>query len=218
MKRLALFDWSHSLAGVYLEQEAFPWEAIPKIGTYISQLSEQLPTTYRELYPQVWVGPDTTIAPSAVLEGPMIIGARCEIRHAAFVRPQVICGDDVIIGNSTEVKNSILFDGVQIPHFNYVGDSILGYKAHLGAGAILSNFKATGDEIKVEWSNQRMGSGLNKLGALLGDHVEVGCNAVLYPGTIVGRGSIIYPLSPVRGTIPENTIIKNDGKHYPKRL
>ena len=207
-------DWSKSLAGAWLSEAERLWEAVPKIADFLMLLSKQLPASYREVQPSVWVGPNTEIAPTAMIVGPAIIGANCQIRHGAFVREHVICGDDVIIGNATEVKNSILFDGVQIPHFNYVGDSILGYKAHLGAGAIISNFKSTGDEIHVTIDQKKVGSGLNKLGALLGDRVEVGCNSVLYPGTIIGSDSIVYPLTPVRGTIPGNIIIKNDGKQY----
>lgn len=210
-------DWTKSLAGKYLQEEQQLWDLVPKIATLLKKISAQLPKAYQEIQPSVWVGPGTEIAPTATILGPAIIGANCQIRHGAFVREEVICGDDVIIGNATEVKNSILFDGVQIPHFNYVGDSILGYKAHLGAGAIISNFKSTGDEIHVMIDDQKVGSGLNKLGALLGDRVEIGCNSVLFPGTIVGHDSIVYPLTPVRGTIPANVIIKTDGEVYSRR-
>lgn len=209
-------DWTKSLAGKYLQEEERLWEVVPKIGDILKILRTQLPSTYQEIKPMVWVGPGTSIAPTATIQGPAIIGANCQIRHGAFVREQVICGDDVIIGNATEVKNSILFDGVQVPHFNYVGDSILGYKAHLGAGAIISNFKSTGDEIHLLIDQKKVPSGLNKLGAILGDRVEIGCNSVLFPGTIIGQDTIVYPLTPVRGTIPANVIIKNDGKQYTK--
>lgn len=212
-----LFDWQHSIAADLLQREVAVWQAIPKIATYIAQLISQLPTSYREVKAGVWVGPHTEIAPSAIIKGPAIIGAGCQIRHNAFVRKHVICGDQVLIGNATEVKNAILFDQVQVPHFNYIGDSILGHKAHLGAGAILSNYKAQGDEVYVYSNGQKIGSGLRKFGALLGDETEIGCNAVLYPGTIVGPRSIIYPLTPVRKTIPADTIVKNDGHHYPRR-
>lgn len=212
-----LFSWQHSRAADLIREETEVWQAISKIAAYLPQLITQLPATYQEVMPGIWVGPETEIAPTALIQGPAIIGARCQIRHNAFVRNHVICGDEVVIGNATEVKNVILFDGVQIPHFNYVGDSILGYKAHLGAGAIISNYKAQGDEIHLWLNGQKMGSGLNKLGALLGDHAEIGCNAVLYPGTIIGRRAIIYPLSPVRGSIAANTIVKQDGLAYPRR-
>jgi NDP-sugar pyrophosphorylase family protein len=209
-------DFTKSIAGGWLRQEERWWEAIPQIADQLLALSQYLPADYQEIKPQVWVGPGSIIAPTATILGPAIIGANCQIRHGAFVRSQVICGDGVVIGNATEVKNSILFDAVQIPHFNYVGDSILGYKAHLGAGAIISNFKSAGDEIHVVVNQQKIGSGLQKLGALLGDRVEIGCNAVLFPGTIIGNDSIVYPLTSVRGTIPAEVIIKNDGKQYPR--
>lgn len=210
-------DWTKSLASEWLQKEQRLWDALPKLAETLKALSTQLPSGYQEVKPMVWVGPGTTISPTATIIGPAIIGANCQIRHGAFVREQVICGNEVIIGNATEVKNSILFDGVQIPHFNYVGDAVLGYKAHLGAGAILSNFKSTGDEIHVIIDQKKIGSGLNKLGAILGDRVEIGCNSVLYPGTIIGQDSIVYPLTPVRGTIPAKVIIKNDGKQYARR-
>ena len=206
-----------SRAAEYLRQEERLWEVIPKIDGYIEKIMADLPSDYQEIAPNVWVGPNTYIEKTALLQGPCIIGANCQIRHNAFVRPQVLCGDGVVIGNATEVKNAILFDGVQIPHFNYVGDSILGYKAHLGAGAILSNYKSTGDEIHVRINGEKTGSGTNKFGALLADRVEVGCNSVLFPGTIVGKDSIIYPLSSVRGTIASQTILKNDGLQYPRK-
>lgn len=213
----SFFDWNHSVAADFLKRESEIWKAIPKIEDYIQALIPTLSADYQEIKPKVWVGPNTEIASSAMIIGPAIIGANCQIRHNAFVRNQVICGDEVVIGNATEVKNAILFDGVQIPHFNYVGDSILGYKAHLGAGAILSNFKAKGDEIHIYLDDQKLGSGLHKLGALIGDQVEIGCNAVLFPGTIVGRNSIIYPLTSARKTIPANVILKKDGQMYPQR-
>lgn len=215
METGSLFDLKHSIVGRYLAKQPYPWAVLSHLEQILPQLVAKLPDSYRELAPKVWVGPGTFIEKTALIQGPAIIGANCQIRHAAFVRDQVICGDGVVIGNCTEVKNAILFDQVQVPHFNYVGDSILGYRAHLGAGAILSNFKATGDEIKVEWSGQRISTGLNKLGGLIGDRVEIGCNAVVYPGTIIGRDSIIYPLTSVRGRVPARRIIKADGKTYP---
>lgn len=210
----SLFSFAHSRAGALLRQLPFPWEILPILEQVIVDLSAGLPSDFQEMQPQVWVGPGTTIAPTAVLRGPIIIGANCDIRHSAFIRENVLIGDAVVIGNSCEIKNAVLFDGVQVPHFNYVGDSILGYKAHLGAGAILSNFKNTGDEIHVVIEGKKVATGLHKLGGLLGDEVEVGCNAVLFPGTIVGRQAIIYPLVPARGNIPANTILKNDGNFY----
>lgn len=210
-----LFDCRHTLAGNHLRTLAFPWEVLPALGSLLKNLVACLPPDFHEISPGVWVGAGTVIAPTALVQGPTIIGRNCYIRHAAFIREYVLIGDDVVIGNSTEVKNAILFDGVQAPHFNYVGDSILGYKAHLGAGAILSNFKAGGGEVHLTLpSGGRIPSGLNKLGALLGDFADLGCNSVTFPGTIIGRGSIVYPLCPVRGYIPAAHILKNDGKLY----
>lgn len=212
-----LFDLEHSLSKPFLEAISFPWEVLNRMAEILQALAKALPPDFAEIAPGVWVGQGTEIAPTAMIQGPAIIGRNCQIRHAAFIRECVLIGDEVVIGNSTEVKNAILFDGVQVPHFNYVGDSILGYKAHLGAGAILSNFKSSGDAIKATLpSGQRIHTGRNKLGALVGDHAEIGCNAVVFPGAIIGRKSIIYPLCPVRGYMPEATILKNDGNFYPQ--
>jgi len=220
-KQLAegLFDPGRSLCGPYLKKVHFPWELLGALDELISEIAATLPADFQELSPKVWVGNGTTIAPTAVIQGPAIIGRNCQIRHGAFIREFVLIGDDAVIGNSTEVKNAILFDGVQAPHFNYLGDSILGHKAHLGAGAILSNFKAAGDEIRVTLPDgTRQSSGRNKLGALIGDFAEIGCNAVVFPGTIIGKGSIVYPLCPVRGYLPSDHILKNDGRMYPKSM
>ena len=213
-----LFDFKHTLAASFLEAAEYPWEVLPRLRELILELSGNLSDDFSEVAPGVWVGSGTEIAPTAYIQGPAIIGKNCQIRHGAFIREWVLLGHDVVIGNSTEVKQSILFDGVQAPHFNYIGDSILGYKAHLGAGAILSNFKAAGDEVVVRLEDgRRIPSGSNKLGGLLGDFVEVGCNAVVFPGTIIGRGSRVYPLSPARGYIPAGHILKQDGVCYPLR-
>ncbi|MBP9075397.1 MAG: UDP-N-acetylglucosamine pyrophosphorylase [Haliscomenobacter sp.] len=212
----SLFDLHHSRSRPFLEKAGYPWEILPGLGEILSSLIPELPSDYRELAPGIWVGEGTRIESTALLKGPAIIGRNCDIRHAAFIRENVLLGDEVVVGNSTEVKNAVLFDGVQVPHFNYVGDSILGYKAHLGAGAILSNFKAAGDEIFVRLPDgTKMGTGLNKLGGLVGDFAEIGCNAVLFPGTITGRKSVIYPLCPARGYVPERYMLKNDGGLYP---
>ena len=214
-----LFDPEKSLCGPYLERVPFPWELLGELNRLVVEIALTLPTDFQEVFPQVWVGSGTVIAPTAVVQGPAIIGRNCQIRHGAFIREDVLIGNDAVIGNAREVENAILFDGVQAPHFNYIGDSILGHKAHLGAGAILSNFKTAGNEIWVTLPNgKRHGSGRNKLGALLGDFVEIGCNAVVFPGTIIGRGSIVYPLCPVRGYLPPNQILKNDGQLYPKSM
>jgi len=211
---IRLFDFSHTLAAPLLERVHYPWEVLPKIAEYIQELAQQLPDDFEEIAPQVWVGQGTYIEKTALIMGPAIIGRNCQIRHSAFIRDQVIMGDQVVVGNSSEVKNAILFDEVQIPHFNYVGDSILGHRAHLGAGAILSNFKSTHDEINVYLEEKKMGTGLRKFGALIGDRVEIGSNAVLFPGTIVGRDAVIYPLCPVRGYVEEGCILKNDGRIF----
>lgn len=160
----------------------------------------------------VWVGKGTFIEKSALIKGPAIIGYNCEIRHCAYIRGNVIIGNNVIVGNSTEVKNAILFNKVQVPHFNYVSDSVLGYKAHLGAGVITSNLKSDGTFVKVKYESNIIETGLRKFGAILGDFAEVGCNTVLNPGTILGKNSIVYPLCSVRGVIPENSILKNSGE------
>jgi NDP-sugar pyrophosphorylase family protein len=213
-----LFDIQHTLAASFLEKARYPWEILPTIGAILERLVPTLPSDFLEVKPGVWIGSGTDIAHTAYIVGPAIIGRNCQIRHGAFIREYVLIGDGVIVGNASEIKNAILFDGVQAPHFNYIGDSILGYKAHLGAGAILSNFKAAGDEITVRLSDRvQIPSGLTKLGGLLGDFADIGCNAVVFPGTIIGRGSRVYPLTPARGHIPPGHILKSDGKCYPMR-
>lgn len=209
-----LFDLSHSLAAPLIQKVKQPWEALPQLAAYLQELAKNLPADFEEIAPQIWVGKGTYIEKTALINGPAIIGRNCEIRHAAYFRGNVLLGDEVVVGNSTELKNVILFDNVQVPHFNYAGDSILGYKAHLGAGAILANFKSTGDEIHVYLDGKKTGTGLNKFGSLVGDHVEVGCNSVLFPGTIVERDVVIYPLCPVRGYIQSGSTLKNDGQVY----
>jgi NDP-sugar pyrophosphorylase family protein len=209
----SLFDFNKTQAAEIFKNTQHAWDAIPNILPFITKLAATLPKDYEQIAEDIWVGKGTTIERTALIKGPAIIGYDSDIRHCAFIRNGAIIGNNVTVGNSTEIKNAILFDQVEVPHFNYVGDSILGYKAHMGAGSILSNFKSTKDEIHVITPNgQKLKSGLNKFGALLGDHVEVGCNAVLYPGTIVGRNSIVYPLTPVRGTVPENHIMKKEGE------
>ncbi len=209
-----LFDLKYSLAGPFLASRRYPWELLPELGQIIRHLASQLPSDYREIRPGVWVGPGARVAESAVFTGPAIVGSGSEVRPGAYVRQNVLAGEHVVIGHATEVKNAVLFDRVQVPHFNYVGDSILGLKAHLGAGAIISNFKSTADEIHIQWAEEKISTGLHKFGALVGDRVEIGCNAVLFPGTIVGKETIIYPLLPARGTIPAKVIKKNNGKTY----
>ncbi len=212
----SLFDFSQTLAKDLLKEVNYPWESLALLSEWLNTSSGKLPSDFQQLQPGVWVGAGTNIAASAFIQRPAIIGRNCDIRHNAFIRSNVLIGDGVVVGNATELKQCILFNGVQVPHFNYVGDSIMGYKAHLGAGAILSNFKSTADEISVFLDGEKTLTGLNKLGGLLGDFAEIGCNAVLYPGTIVGRRCVIYPLVGVRGTIPERTIVKPDGSRYPR--
>lgn len=213
-----LFDLEHTNAGPIFDRTQYAWEVLPKIKEFITKLAERLPGDFERIATNVWVGKGTQIDDSVMIKGPAIIGYDCVIRHTAYIRENVITGNGVVIGNSTEVKNAILFDKVEAPHFNYVGDSILGYKAHLGAGVILSNLKSAKDNIRVlAETGESLDTGLKKFGALIGDFAEVGCNAVLNPGTILGRESIVYPLTMVRGIIPEKYILKNDGSLVPKR-
>jgi NDP-sugar pyrophosphorylase family protein len=190
----------------------YPWEALTKINDFIIEYAKNLPADFERIEEFVWVGKGSTIEKSVLIKGPAIIGYNCEIRHSAYIRENVIIGNDVIVGNSTEIKNSILFNKAQVPHYNYVGNSILGYKAHLGAGAITSNFKSDGTLVKVKYGTDYIETGLRKFGAIVGDLSEVGCNSVLNPGTIIGKDSIVYPLSSVRGYIPEKSILKNNGE------
>lgn len=190
----------------------YPWEVLDKIHSFLKEIGGNLNGDYERIGEYIWVGKGTRIEDHAFVKGPAILGRDCEIRHGAYIRENVLIGDQVVVGNSTEIKNSILFNGVQVPHFNYVGDSVLGYRAHLGAGVKLSNVKSTGGKIKVISDGRTIETELKKFGAILGDHAEVGCNAVLNPGTILGRYSIIYPLTLVRGSIPERHILKNTGE------
>ena len=208
-----LFDLSHSMAGEFLAGFTWPWEALPHIKEEILRLIGTLPKDeYREAAPQVWVHNTVTIAPTASLAGPAIIGPNTEIRPGAFIRGSALVGADCVVGNSVELKNVIIFDHVQVPHYNYVGDSILGYGAHMGAGAVTSNIKSDRTNVVVRDGQERFETGLRKMGAMLGDHVEVGCNSVLNPGTVIGPESRVYPLSSVRGYIPPKHIYKNNGE------
>ncbi len=207
-----LYDLQHTLSGDYLRAFTYPWEALDGIGQLICQLGEDLDKeAYIQLQPQVWAHKTARIAPSAYLGAPCIIGANSEVRHCAFVRGSALVGENCVVGNSVELKNVILFDGVQVPHFNYVGDSILGYKAHMGAGSITSNVRADRKNVVVHLDPPAE-TGRRKVGAMLGDFVEVGCNAVLNPGVIVGRHSDIYPTSCVRGVVPADSIYKVSGQ------
>lgn len=206
-----LFDLRHSLAAEYLALFDYPWLALPGLGEWILDKGGNLGDEYEEKLSGVWIHSSATVAPTAYLSGPCIIGPGSRVRHGAFIRGSALIGENCVVGNSTEVKNAILFDGVQVPHFNYVGDSILGYRAHLGAGAVISNVRADKQPVRVVWGERKIETGLKKCGALVGDFAEIGCNAVLNPGTILGRNSQVYPGSCVRGSVFENRIWKYDG-------
>ena len=212
IKTTELFDMSHTLAGEYLNGFEYPWLALSGIKNLILELSSKLNNDYEQVSPDVWVHKTAVIAPTAYLGSPCIIGAGTEVRHCAFVRGSALVGENCVVGNSVELKNVILFDNVQVPHYNYVGDSILGYKSHMGAGSVTSNVKSDKTLVVVKNGDEKVETGLKKFGAMLGDFVEVGCNSVLNPGTVVGRGSNIYPVSCVRGVVPENSIYKTGGK------
>lgn len=211
LKTTNLFDLTHSIAGNYLSQFDYPWQALKGIKDMILALGPQLGEDYTEVSPCVWVHRTATVAPSAYVGSPTIIGPGSEVRHCAYVRGPALMGADCVVGNSVELKNVILFDKVQVPHFNYVGDSILGYKAHMGAGAVTSNVKADQSLVVVKNAGEQFPTGLKKFGAILGDYAEIGCNAVLNPGTVVCPHSNVYPTSCVRGVIPANSIWKTGG-------
>ena len=204
-----LLDLSHTLAGDYLAQFEYPWQALDGIKELILALGPTLPTgEYDQPAPNVWVHKTAKVFPSAYLGAPCIIGPETEVRHCAFIRGSALVGANCVVGNSVELKNVILFDNVQTPHYNYVGDSILGYKSHMGAGSITSNVKSDKTLVVVRNGEERIETGRKKFSAILGDHVEVGCNSVLNPGTVIGRNTSIYPTSSVRGTIPADSIFK----------
>lgn len=207
----ALFDLQHTQAGEYLSQFTYPWEALSGIAEFIVKLGQTLsPEEYDTPAEGVWIHKTAAVSPSAYVGAPCIIGAHTEVRHCAFIRGGVLIGENCVVGNSSELKNAILFDCVQTPHYNYVGDSILGYKSHMGAGSITSNVKSDKTNVVVRAENTQLETGLKKVGAMLGDFVEVGCNSVLNPGTIIGRHSNVYPLCSVRGFVPADSICKRD--------
>ncbi len=210
IKTTELYDMSHSLAGEYLNCFEYPWQALGGIKNLILELGAQLGDDYVLHGSDIWVHKTAKVASTAYLGSPCIIGANTEVRHCAFIRGSALVGENCVVGNSVELKNVILFDKVQVPHYNYVGDSILGYKAHMGAGSITSNVKSDGSLVVIH-GEEDLPTGIKKVGAMLGDFVEVGCNAVLNPGTVIGRNSSIYPLSCVRGVVPADSIYKASG-------
>lgn len=204
-----LYDLSQTIAASLLEGAEYPWEVLPEIHYFIIELGKSLPADiYEERGENIWVAKSAKVAPTACLNGPLIIDEETEVRHCAFVRGNAIVGKGAVVGNSTELKNVILFNKVQVPHYNYVGDSILGYKSHMGAGSITSNVKSDKTLVVIKGENINIETGLKKVGAMLGDRVEVGCNSVLNPGTVIGRDSNVYPTSCVRGVIPADSIFK----------
>lgn len=208
-----LYNLSETIAKDLFEGAVYPWEVLPKISAFILKLGETLPEEeYEKTGEDVWIAKSATIAPTAFIHGPAIIGKEAEIRHCAFIRGNAIVGEGAVVGNSTELKNVVLFNKVQVPHYNYVGDSILGYKAHMGAGSITSNVKSDKTLVIVKENEKRYETGLKKFGAMLGDEVEVGCGSVLNPGTVIGPHSNVYPLSSVREVIPANAIYKKRGE------
>ena len=197
----------------------YPWEALKGISDFIRKIGPTLDTDiYEQKGEEIWVAKSAKVAPTAYLNGPLIIDEDAEIRHCAFIRGSAIVGKGSVVGNSTELKNVIIFNSVQVPHYNYVGDSILGHKSHMGAGSITSNVKSDKTLVVVKDKNEKIKTGLKKFGAMLGDHVEVGCNSVLNPGTVIGRCSNIYPLSMVRGVVPANSIYKNKNEIVTKAV
>lgn len=214
MKISEMYDLSQTIAAELFEGKTYPWEVLPQIGDFIKKLGPTLdPNEYEngKYGDDVWVAKSAKIAPTASITGPCIIGKDTEVRQCAFIRGKAIIGEGCVVGNSCELKNAVLFNKVQTPHFNYIGDSVLGYKSHTGAGAVTSNVKQDKTPVTVNYKGTRVETGLKKFGAMLGDNVEVGCNSVLNPGTVVGRFSNVYPLSMVRGFVPARSILKTGG-------
>lgn len=208
-----LYNLEETIAKELLESVEYPWEALPKISDFILELGEKLDSNiYERVGEDVWIAKTATVAPTAYIHGPAIIGEDAQIRHCAFIRGKAIVGKGAVVGNSTELKNVILFNKVQVPHYNYVGDSILGYKSHMGAGSITSNVRSDKALVIVKNDKQKIETGMKKVGAMLGDNVEVGCGSILNPGTVIGRNTNIYPLSSVRCVVRENSIYKNQNE------
>lgn len=213
-----MYTLTESLAGSYLAKLTYPWEALPLIKEWILEIGQKLDTSvYEEVREHVWIARTAKVYDTATILAPAIIGEETEVRPGAFIRGNAIVGNHCVVGNSTELKNVILFNNVQVPHYNYVGDSILGFKSHMGAGSITSNVKSDKTLVAVKDGKEQMETGLKKFGAMLSDHVEVGCNSVLNPGTVIGKNTNIYPLSPVRGVIPANSIFKKQDDIVEKR-
>ena len=213
MKITELYDLTHTLASDYLKQFTYPWEALAGLSDFIIELGKSLDSEeYEKRGENVWVHKTANVFESAYLHGPVIVGKDAEVRHCAFVRGSALIGEGTVVGNSTELKNVILFDKVQVPHYNYVGDSILGYKSHMGAGSITSNVKSDKLLVEIHAEDGKIETGRKKIGAMLGDNVEVGCGSILNPGSIIGRGTNIYPLSSVRGGVDANSIYKKQGE------
>ncbi len=208
-----LYNLEETIAKNLLEKYVYPWEVLPHIEEFIIELGNKLDSSkYNKVEENIWIAKTAKVAKTAYINGPAIIGENTEIRHCAFIRGKVIIGNNVVVGNSTELKNAILFNNVQVPHYNYVGDSILGYKAHMGAGSILSNVRSDKKLVIIKNGNEKIETGIKKIGAMLGDEVEVGCGSVLNPGTVIGKKTNIYPLSSVRGVIPKASIYKNQNE------
>ena len=206
-----MYTLSETIAAGLFEGAEYPWEVLPKIHDFILELGKSLPADkFEKRGEDIWIAKSATVAPTACLNGPLIVDEDAEIRHCAFVRGNAIVGKGAVVVNSTELKNVVLFNKVQVPHYNYVGDSVLGFKSHMGAGSITSNVKSDKTLVTVKSVDEKIETGLKKMGAMLADHVEVGCNSVLNPGTVIGRNSNIYPTSCVRGCIPANSIYKNE--------
>lgn len=207
-----LYDLNETIAKDLFEGKTYPWEVLPEIGDFVTRLGETLSDEFDHPEENIWIHKSVKIAKTATLNGPLIIDADTEVRPGAFIRGNVLVGKNCVVGNSTELKNVVLFNTVQVPHYNYVGDSILGTHSHMGAGSITSNVKSDKTLVVVKNDGEEIETGLKKFGAMIGDYVEVGCNSVLNPGTVIGRNTNIYPLSPVRGVVPENSIYKSSDK------
>lgn len=208
-----LYNIEETIAKGLLEEATYPWEVLSKIEEYILKIGEKLSKeNYNKIGDNVWIAKSAKVAPTAYINGPAIIGENAEVRHCAFIRGNAIVGNNAVVGNSTELKNVILFNNVQVPHYNYVGDSILGYKSHMGAGSITSNVKSDKKLVVIKNGDEMIETARKKVGAMIGDNVEVGCGSVLNPGTVIGRNSNIYPLSSVRGVVKANSIYKKDGE------